>query len=108
MADIDDHDEDLFADLYDGDDTPAKPTQAPAQVQPDIASSSANDAPAQSADYGENGGDEGSYQQAQAHAGGDVDMHASASNYNNGNQSYEHETTEQDANYGPINVKEDG
>ncbi|KAF1994992.1 RNA-binding domain-containing protein, partial [Amniculicola lignicola CBS 123094] len=111
MADAADMDEDLFADLYDGDDAPAQPVQTtsaakseapePAQSEP---ATQQNPEPAGNGAYGGDGGD-ASYQN-QAYSGGDYGMEDAAGN-GNAIQSYDDGPADDD-NYGPINVKEDG
>ncbi|KAJ4383633.1 hypothetical protein N0V86_001688 [Didymella sp. IMI 355093] len=100
MADY--QEEDLFDDLYD-DEPASKPTPAaaaPPKVEPEVKLEPHNaptlDAPQDAAP---------SWQEPAA-AGGDANMDGSAFN-NGGDQSYDNNQNN-DNDYGPINVKEDG
>ncbi|KAF2711287.1 hypothetical protein K504DRAFT_453143 [Pleomassaria siparia CBS 279.74] len=105
MAD-DAYDEDLFADLYDGDDVPAPAAPAAKAPEPELAKQEPASESAAPASY--SGGDNDvQVKQEQDYEGGDMDVNAGAWNGNNGNQSYDNGNNDDD-NYGPINVKEDG
>ncbi|KAF2202220.1 hypothetical protein GQ43DRAFT_430962 [Delitschia confertaspora ATCC 74209] len=112
MAEQQDFDEDLFADLYEGDDAiPANPT-APASkpAEPAPAKQEAHEsAPAPVPEPAANTGDSQYGKQEEFSHGGDADMHGSNQNWNqNDNQTYDSGEVEREDNYGPINVKEDG
>jgi hypothetical protein len=134
MAEPEELDEDLFADLYahsahatasqhrvaristdkhasyEGDDTPAKPAQPPPASQPEVSEHPKTEPTEQSATASATNGaqlaESSGYEQQDA-GFGDADMGGGDWN-GNGNQSYDAPTIEQDDNYGPINVKEDG
>ncbi|KAL1609836.1 hypothetical protein SLS59_001347 [Nothophoma quercina] len=99
MADY--QEEDLFDDLYD-DEPASKPTPAaaPPKAEPEVT------AEVQSAVPQETPQEAAPAWQEPAAGGVDTNMAGSAFN-NGGNQSY-HNAQNDDDNYGPINVKEDG
>ncbi|XPS74489.1 hypothetical protein M3J09_006605 [Ascochyta lentis] len=103
MADY--QEEDLFDDLYD-DEPASKPTPAAAAPPlPTNAEPEMNTEP-QSAPPQETAQDAAPSWQEPAAAGNDTNMDGSAYN-NGGNQAYDNGQNDDD-NYGPINVKEDG
>jgi hypothetical protein len=134
MAEPEELDEDLFADLYahsphattanpvsrwiftdnntsyEGDDTPAKPAQPPPASQSEVSehlkTEPTDQSATESATNGAQAADSGGYGHQDA-GFGDADMGGGDWN-GNGNQSYDAPAVEQDDNYGPINVKEDG
>ncbi|KAF3045096.1 hypothetical protein E8E12_008641 [Didymella heteroderae] len=94
--------EDLFDDLYD-DEPASKQTPAavaPSKAEPEVKAEAQN-APTQDAPQ-----DAAPSWQEPAAAGGDTSMDGSAFN-NGGDQSYDNNQNN-DNDYGPINVKEDG
>ncbi|KAF2011929.1 hypothetical protein BU24DRAFT_412477 [Aaosphaeria arxii CBS 175.79] len=119
MTEPEELDEDLFADLYEGDDTPAKPAQPaqpapaakpqePEPVQPEPVNAPTQQPVAQEVNVADSRGWE---QPNAAGNHGDANMGNGAWNGNgagNGNQSFDQAAGDQDDNYGPINVKEDG
>ncbi|KAH7118736.1 RNA-binding protein [Dendryphion nanum] len=117
MADPEELDEDLFADLYEGDDTPAKPTQPalPAtKIEEAVPARVPSQLPAHIPSLSEqapevaHGGEYAATGTPQTGAG-DMVMDGSGWNSNgNGDQSYDQGAGENEDNYGPINVKEDG
>jgi hypothetical protein len=91
---------------YDGDDAPAAPAPAAKAPTPEPVK---NEAAQESAPEGNYHGGDASTQVKQEpdYSGGDMDMNGSGWNSNGGNQSYDNGHNDDD-NYGPINVKEDG
>ncbi|KAF2478220.1 uncharacterized protein BDR25DRAFT_309018 [Lindgomyces ingoldianus] len=109
MTDPEELDEDLFADLYEGDEAPSKPTQSAPVAKselPEPAKAAEEPAPS-TASNGVGGGDNSAMKQEAASEGGDYDMNGGGWNAN-ASQSYDHAPADDDDNYGPINVKEDG
>jgi hypothetical protein len=113
MADTDDlNDEDLFADLYEGDDAPANPQQSaaavkaePEPIKAEVAEEAAGDGNTADA-YGADN-DDANY--GGGYNNGDADMGGGAWNGSGGgNHGYESAPAQPDDDYGPINIKEDG
>ncbi|KAF2272198.1 RNA-binding domain-containing protein [Westerdykella ornata] len=116
MTDPEELDEDLFADLYEGDDTvPTKPSQPAPTAQPEppaVSSAPPADKPSlttpTTGDGGENGrqyAQDGAALGESTNAAG-TESHAAAPSHEGNNRPYT--SVEQDDDYGPINVKEDG
>ncbi|EON65564.1 hypothetical protein W97_04802 [Coniosporium apollinis CBS 100218] len=110
MTEPEEHDEDLFADLYEGDDTPAKPVQPaapaaqplvePAEPVPSAPPAVKHEEPPQP----EEGTQNGQHDYYPKHEQSDVHMNGGwgdGNAHHAGGGSY-------DDNYGPIGIKEDG
>ncbi|KAF2457460.1 hypothetical protein BDY21DRAFT_26565 [Lineolata rhizophorae] len=115
MTDPEDIEEDLFADLYDGDDSASKPATAPAPAAPEPSappthSPSVPDAPIQHMDGFETPANGAGAASAPAFNGDSMTQSSKRDTSWMQGQDYDpgKMAIEQDENYGPIGIKEDG
>lgn len=112
MTEPEDLDEDLFADLYEGDDVPSKPTQPPTAIRPEpipldpLKSEAPESIPEASLESAQNRSN-GMSGTAAKSEDDDVKMNG-ASWEGSAGQHYDGGPVENDDNYGPIGIKEDG
>ncbi|OCK76408.1 hypothetical protein K432DRAFT_306425 [Lepidopterella palustris CBS 459.81] len=112
MGEPEELDEDLFADLYEGDEVPSKPLQPPTTVKHEEISSDAINSevpepvlemstePSHNHSNGTNGA---------VVKGDDGDVKMKGNGWDSApNQHYDGGPVENDDNYGPIGIKEDG